>query len=526
MDGSADFSRDVSQRRGDRIVVLALIVFAVFFRLATLMMIHTGVDERDYWYSAKCLAQGWPYPELTHRTVRFAVILPVAGAQLVLGESPNVYYVLPILNAALQAALAFAIGARLRGRAAGFLAAFGIVFFPYMIRAGSQVRPEVFSITYVLAALWCFLAYLSRAERGDRATVPLLGAAAFLFVAYEANVTNLFFAPGLVALILARKRRFREVLAFCGLLLALYLVETGLYAAFTEFKFGQLQVIAHSHLEGNEALKPLTGVGELFSRYAHPYLQSYWQATFLAFAACAVYFFARRGEGAARSLVVAALGYFFCITFAVKSLVPLVPAEPFINRYFCAVLGPVVLVVSAAIADIAGRLMERRRRGKTGRAWGAEAYVAILALAAASVVAGFSADVLPRGTRQYAHSVRRLSEHPLALNLRYREEIDRAWDAGGPIVAAEGLAGSNALESCTSYYLSADKLPNGTRPKPRRVSAAGKGYLCIAKSLSPEIAGSVLAAVRQPFRIREIDVSLLPSLSGETFPHGKASKKN
>jgi hypothetical protein len=520
---AADFSRDPTKRSGDRAVALALVAFALFFRLATLMMIHTGVDERDYWYSAKCLTQGWPYPPLTHRTARFAVILPVAAAQLILGESPNVYYVLPLLNAAIQAALAFAIGARLRGRAAGFLAALSLIAFPYMIRAGSQVRPEIFSITYILAALWCFLAYLERAERGSRRFAPLLGSAALLFVAYEANVTNLFFLPGMGIYMLVRRRPLREILAFGGLLLLLFLAETGLYAALTEFRLGQLQVIARSHLEGNEALKAMSGVGELFRRYAQPYLQGYWQAVFIVFAAAATYFLTKRGATAMRAIVAVASSYFLCMTFAVKSLDPLVPAEPFINRYFCAVLGPVLLVVSVAAVDLASELLARRRKaGSTAKPPEARAYAAFLALAAALVVAVFSAGILPRGAEEYAHSIRGLREHPLAVNPRLRATLDQAWDDGSPIVAVVGLAGSNAIETVASYYLSPDKLERGIRPRPRGIEAGGATYLVLSRDASPSLAGKLLAVARQPFRLESIDAALLPRLAAEALPEPEA----
>ena len=286
---------DYWTRRADAKIALALAIFALFFRLATLMMIHTGVDERDYWFSAKAIALGLPYPELSHRTVRFAVILPVAGAQLVLGESPNVYYVLPVLNSMLQAALAYLIGSKARGRLAGLFASLGLILFPYMIRSASQVRPEVFSLTYVLAALWCFLAYL---DDGKRRRLGLAGSALFFFAAYESKITNLFFLPGLLAVMLARKKPFRDIALFGGILLGLFLVETGLYAAFTEYRFGQLQVIERNHLEGNSALVAM-GFLDLFKRYAEPYLQAYWQATFLLFAAAAVYYAAKKSEGAA-----------------------------------------------------------------------------------------------------------------------------------------------------------------------------------------------------------------------------------
>ena len=509
--------RDVRDIRGDRILMAALVLFAVFFRFATLMAIHTGVDERDYWYSAKCIARGWPYPELTHRTVRFAVIIPTAAAQALLGDSPNVYYVSPVLNAALQAALAFALGRRLKGRLAGTLAALGLILFPYMIRAGSQVRPEIFSLTYILAALWCFLVYFDRAEKGDKGYFPfLLGSATLLFVAYEANVTNLFFVPGLAIMMLLRKRPWKDILSFCALLLALYAAETTLYALFTPFKFGQLQVIEHSHLEGNDALVPLAGLMRLFDRYRHPYLQTYWQASFVVFAAAAAFSLAKKEQIAEHIIVATALGYFICMTFAVKSLSPLVPAEPFINRYFCAALGPISLVVASCFTAVVEHSCDRcpalQKLRDRFNAPSAGAYIASIMLAVVLVTATFSSGALPRKATSYTHSIFALSDHPLTKNIRYRSDVDRAWDSGLPIVAIAGTGGENALQSAWIYYLSSDRLRRGAPPELRRIQYGDGGYLEISQENVPTLSGTVLVATRQPIELNFMDASSLPNL--------------
>src|SRR5208337_3719819 len=199
----------------------------------------------DYWFSAKAIAHGLPYPDINHRTTRFTVILPVAGAQLLLGSHPDVYYVLPVLNSMIQAALAFVIGLRLRGRLTAFLAALAITLFPYMIRAGSQVRPEIFSITYVFMALLIFIEYL---ERTEKEAAPLIWTAMWIFIAYEAKITNLFFVPGLLAAVLVYKKKPAHAILFCAVLLGLFLAETGAYAILTSYKLGELEIILKNHV--------------------------------------------------------------------------------------------------------------------------------------------------------------------------------------------------------------------------------------------------------------------------------------
>lgn len=48
-------------KRDDAIIILILILFVFLFRLATLMIMNTGIDESDYWMAAKNLRLGPKY---------------------------------------------------------------------------------------------------------------------------------------------------------------------------------------------------------------------------------------------------------------------------------------------------------------------------------------------------------------------------------------------------------------------------------------------------------------------------------
>jgi len=502
--------------RKSRIVLLALVLFAVFFRLATLMMMNTGVDERDYWFSAKALSHGLPYPELSHRTTRFAVILPVALAQLILGSHPNVYYVLPLLNSAAAAAIAFLIGSRLRGRLAGFLAGLGVTLFPYMARAGSQVRPETFSITYILLTLLFFLDYIDRKERE---LPPLIWTAVWLFIAYEAKITNLFFLPGLLLSVLLYKRKLSHAFLLGGILLALFLIETGAYAAFTEYKFGELEIITRSHTLSGEPLVVGRFV-DLFQRYSSSRLQFYWQAPFLLFAAAAAFYLAKRTSPAISALAIAGLSFFLCITFEVSSLKPIMPAEPFINRYFCSVLGPVFLVLGIAANDLLRRFGGRRLPDAILAS--PRVLVAILSLGAIGTLATFSFPRLPEGMRSYANSPLRLGSHPLALNELYQRRIDEALAKGIPIVAAQGIAGGNALSTCEAFFVGIGRYEGG-RPPSYAVRRIGNGDFLVLGG-ADEKADTYLAAMRAPFRVAFIGRDALGALSADFLGGAEASK--
>jgi hypothetical protein len=500
--------------RDDRIIIGALMLFALVFRLSTIMMIHTGVDERDYWMSAKAIARGLPYPELSHRTTRYGVILPVALAQLALGSGPNVYYAMPILNCMLQAGLAYAIGRRLRGRITGFLAALALVLFPYMIRAGSQVRPEVFSITYMLLAMLCFIEYLKR-DKDDLA--PLAWTVFWLFISYEAKITNLFFVPGMMLAALLYKRRAGHAFAIGAALLALFLVETALYAAFTKYKFGELQIIMQNHFHSDSFTVPT--VLDLLRRYSPRYLQAYWSLPFAAFAVVSALYFRRGMDKGLGGLILGSLSFFFFLTIAVKGLNPVTPAEAFINRYFSAALGPVFIVLAFA-ADGAWR--RAFGEGRASVVAGSRGFcLLVLGLGAAASLVLFSLPGLPSGIRAYAADPLHPARHTFAINERYRREINAAYEGGTPIVAGAGLAGANALYTCSWFFIDLPSYRDGRPPEFSPFARDGRSYYVLSSSGRPGEGGAFLAARRSPFRVASIGAAELPALDQGDSPESE-----
>jgi hypothetical protein len=490
----------------DRRVILALVLFALFFRLATIMMINTGVDERDYWQSARALSHGLPYPELSHRTTRYGVILPVAAAQLVLGVHPNVYYVLPVLNCMLQAALAYLLGLRLRGRLTGLLFSLALILFPYMIRAGSQVRPEIFSITYMLLALMYFCEYMNARNDSFR---PLLWSAMWIFVSYETKIDNLFLVPGLLFAMLLYKRRVRHAVSFAGILFGLFVIETVLYAVFTTYRFGELEIIMQKHFSAGSFTVPR--LIDLLQRYAPENLQPYWSVPFAIFGIGSIAYLSKGRDLRIKSLILGALSFFFFITIAVKSLHPIIPAEDFINRYFSVVLVPVFLTLAFMAEGAARRVL------KTGRAL---AFINSPRVFIALVIAGFlgttfvfSMPFFPERLRQYAHSPFDLARHPFALNERYWQLVNEAYTGGIPIVGSHGLAGISAIMTSAGYYLSIDLFKEGRPPEPLSTSWGGSNYWIISETGTLGKTESVLVVRRMPFQAEYMPLSELSRLS-------------
>lgn len=496
------------QKKKDGTILLMLLAVTLVVRLWTIMMIHTGVDERDYWYSAKSISQGYEYPYVNHRTIRWGVIGPVAFAQTLTGVHPNAYYVMPVLNSLAQTALLYLLGKRLFNRRVGVLAAMCLIFFPYQIRAASQVRPEIFSITYILAMLYFFSRYATAGDRKE-SLKNLALASAMLLVSYETKITNLFFMPGMFALILVYRRgtRVRDCLLFGGIPLAGFVLETVLYAVFAGYRFGQLEIIMSKHVTGMETL---SSFAEVFNRYRSPWLQAYWQIPFLLFAALAVFTLARNRKRELVLLIVPAISFFFFITFTVSGLKPLKMAEPFINRYFSAVL-PAVFLVICFYAD---RLWRRWRPSRPSYG----AFVRATAGGTIAFMVLFSLPFLPSQVREYVRCP--LSgEHPFRVNVAYRAFINDAWKKGLAIVAWKGGSGYNACATASWYFLDEDKYVDNAAPGPKRILVETDGGLVEAQSLAGRMPGPVFVnAIRDPFRVREVPFDSIRNLSSGKFP--------
>lgn len=500
--------------------LLLLLAVTLVFRLWTTMMLHTGIDGRDYWYSAKSISSDSSYVQVNHRTIRWGVILPTAAAQLLTGTGPNAYYVMPLLNALAQTALVFAIGLALFNLRTASLASLALIFFPYQIRSASQILPEIFSITYILALTAAFIAYL-RAERGKTRFLALAGA--LMYVAYATKITNLFFMPGFFALILlyGGERRIRDCLAFGGIPLVLFVAETLVYGL-AGYPGGQLAIIAANHLGGMETMDSYLDV---FKRYAEPYLQLYWQIPFALFGALAAHVLIRNRERRLMYLVVPALSFFFFITFTISGLHPLKAAEPFINRYFSSAL-PFVFIVIMHYAGRAGsRLfatLSVERQKSAEKAMEAFGRLSFPVVAAGTVLFAviFSLPVIPAKIAEYIVSP--ISpDHAFRLNAEYERAINEAYESGIPIVAAKGIGGRNAIETASWDYIRRDNYPGTTPPAVASTVARALPEDRELYALNPETLSvthdTVLAVARNPFRVKLIPWEQMANLGPDSF---------
>lgn len=428
--------------------ILLLVAFTLAFRALTPMVLHTGIDARDYWNSARAIARGTEYPDITHRTIRWPVILPEALIQVVAGDTLWAAYAIPMLFQIFQTILLYLLGTRMGGRATGTLAALMMVLFPFSIRTANQIMPESFSVTFLLAAFWILLDWMDDPDRKPWRLTLLAGA---VFIAYLTKITNLYFLPGMVVVIFLESRSWKQTLMFCGILFGLYCLETLAYFLFTPWHLGQLQIILTNHIKEAEVPYPYTGVTGLLMRYAPAHLQAYWQVPMAVAAVAGIVMVLKRASREWRALALVGLSFFLAITFGFRSLDPLKLFERFLNRYFMAVMG-FVFLADAWLLVQGSRFLQSRWKRLSGIPLRPLTVIAgVLILAA--VPAAFTVPRIRNAASLFAWNPADLSTHAWIRNSAYADLMVRTLDAGEPVVAANTPAGRNALETACTYYL-------------------------------------------------------------------------
>jgi len=417
-----------SDKQTDRLLLAVLIAFTLFVRLYFLQMINVGPDEIDYWFSAKRLIGPGAYPDLMHRTIRWAIILPTAFFQLLLGMHPLVYYVVPVFNSLVQTVLLFLLGKHLFGRGVSFYAVLLFTAWPYMWRTGSQIRPAVFSLTYVLAALCLLFFYLEHAQDDSRRSrLCFVGSVLALFLAYESKITNLYFLPGILIVLLLRHRRMGPAIRYGLYLLGLYVIEHVAYFVAVGDPLGRLGIIAKNHLASSYADKLPKSFWGLFERYTI-YLEFPWYLLLIAFVAASIYLLAKKKPWI-RELTVLHASFFFFLTFMVKSIKPIVPVEAFLDRYFIACLPTMSLVIVYALHELLPLSIvgELNRRG-----------VLISLTAGLSVVMLLiTALPMPKSIERFYTPLQRIHDHPIAKTFEFQHLIASAIEENIPILSVD-----------------------------------------------------------------------------------------
>lgn len=412
-------------------ILLLIIFFGLFFRFLTVTTVETGGDAANYWFAAKQLIYGLPYT-LNHHTARFGMIIPIAISQYIFGTHPIVYYIMPLLFYVLQIVFLYKIVVRAYGINLAFVCSLLLIFLPKMFSHAVQLKPDGFLAGYILISVW----FIFKFNDSDKHSYwYLFGSAVFMFLAYLTKETSLFFLPGLAISIWMMKKKFKYVLFFGTVLFALFLCETLSYYLIAGIKLGRAQIVAGSHL-GSGNLLALPSVWSLFSRYAE--LNAFEKIYFYTYVLSTCYLFIQikkiKSNIAIQSLIIIPLVFFILLTFAVKSITPIVPAMSFNPRHFVPAAPFMIFVIAYAIVTVKKSL--QRTTSSNGNV-SVKMFTWIIAIlsAVSTVVVVFALPYFPQAARsEFLH------QHPFVETFRYYKLLNDAYTQGIPIIQEKVVA--------------------------------------------------------------------------------------
>ncbi len=323
------------QNANSLLIFLGIFLVSVVVRMLTAEYIDIGGDNSEKWRQVHYLIEGLGYTQWYQQTVRWGILLPLAGLMKTFGLNPILTYVQPIFYSSMAAGFIYLIGERLHSRSLGIVAALATILFPQMAQTGSQLWPGVFELGYICLCVWLVLVWLDTRSRSI-----LILAAITLFLGWGCRVTVIYAAPGLALLLFLPTREFKPVFLFFAIFGALCCLEWGVFWHITGNPMGRFGVIASTHLQ-------TAGLDISFSEYLLNIKQltklkgliAIWALCLIASIHLAIL-----GNSRWRALALLYFIHTFLLLYMVSSLSPLKLAMP-VGTRFWGVIAPIGLLL-------------------------------------------------------------------------------------------------------------------------------------------------------------------------------------
>jgi len=308
---------------------------SIIVRIITAEYIDIGGDNSEKWRQVHYLIEGLGYTHWYQQTVRWGIMLPLAGLMKTFGLNPASLYILPIFFSSMAASFIFLIGRRLHSLALGIVAAGATILFPQMVQTGSQLWPGVFELGYLSLCTWLILIWID-----NRQTSILLLAAIAFFMGWGCRVSMIYAAPGLALLIWLPTRSFKSLCIFFLTLAAFFLIEWGAFWLITGNPMGRIGVLKETHLQ-------TAGLSLSWTHYLLNFtklvklkgLVAIWALCFLSSTYVAI-----TGSARWRALASLYLVYAILLLYMVSSISPLKLAMP-VGTRFWGVIAPFGLII-------------------------------------------------------------------------------------------------------------------------------------------------------------------------------------
>ncbi len=498
MSTTEKLNRLLKPLQSERALLVMLVLFAFLFRLKTLEMVESGGDAVNKVLFIKQLIHhhaldSWKW---THHNARFGVNVPAYLSLLLTGSHAVGYYLPTVLMSVLQVVCVFKIGLRIQGRLLGFCAAVSLVLFPQMIRNGCQLLPGVYTGAYVLLATYGIVEW-HHARTGKRRRLLLASLA--MFLAYLSWVGSLFFMPAFLLGIYVLSRKPKDVILFGGVLLLLFFVETGLWITLTDQSMGRLGIITGKHLKSSN-LAPLPSAWDLFGRYT--ILKSIWPHTLIAFliASVGIAVRVRRIGGELLLVTLLPLSFLLCLTFAITSTDPIMPALTIKRpRYLTPAIPFLMLAIWGGFLTLV-RLPRPFSKSQNAP------YFALLIV-----------FLLTVHNDRYSG----IDQHPLLVLPRYRKTFNEAFAEGVPILGSNARLDrrSKSLKAARAILWDVDAFPEyeDSFPPIRKVRINGRRRALLYNKKHRISARTVKRHLKKKKVMVETS---RPSVPDEIYPYG------
>lgn len=327
------------------LIFLGIVLVSIAVRILTAEYIDIGGDNSEKWRQVHHLLYGSGYTMWYQQTIRWGILLPLAGIAKLYGSNPVLTYIQPVLYSSLGTGLIYLIGERLHSRNLGILAALATIVFPQMAQTGSQLWPGVFEFAYIALTVWLILVWLD-----NRSTSILLLATFAFFLGWGCRVSIIYSAPGLALLIWLPTKDYKAVFTSIGLFTLLVCLEWLAFWFVTGNPMGRIGVIQNSHLVS-------AGLGISFGEYLMNIkqivklkgLMAVWIACFGA-SIFTIIHADRRWKGLAALYLIHSLLLFYMIS----STNPLKLAMPVGTRFWGVVAPFGILILMKSLLDLKG----------------------------------------------------------------------------------------------------------------------------------------------------------------------------